>query len=248
MIRVAAASVAGTVHERLGLPCQDACVFRLVDSETLILAVADGAGSASQAEEGAALAAQVAAETLAGCPLPPMADETRWRSLLGRAVMEARYALDRRAQETGIAVREFAATLILAAARREGVAAAQTGDGALIVRDAQGDLHTLIAPQMGEYYNETRFLTSVESVAEVETALLPKPVTHLAAFSDGFQHLALKLPEGTPHPPLFTPLFQFVAHIESLEEGATQLEAFLRSPRLRDRAEDDITLLLAALD
>ena len=28
-------------------------------------------------------------------------------------------------------------------------------------------------------------------------------------FSDGLQRLALKLPEGTPHAPFFTPLFRF---------------------------------------
>jgi hypothetical protein len=52
-------SVQGTAHERAGQPCQDSCLARLRRSgqgPVLILACADGAGSASHADLGARLA------------------------------------------------------------------------------------------------------------------------------------------------------------------------------------------------
>ena len=37
------------------------------------------------------------------------------------------------------------------------------------------------------------------------------PINGVALFSDGLQMLALKIPGGTPHPPFFTPLLNFLA-------------------------------------
>src|ERR1043165_496946 len=57
------ASVKGTSHARTGAPCQDVTACKILtnanDNETLIAVVSDGAGSASRAETGAALACQL---------------------------------------------------------------------------------------------------------------------------------------------------------------------------------------------
>ena len=70
---------------------------------------------------------------------------------------------------------------------------------------------------------------------------------HIAILSDGLQMLALKIPEYMPHAPFFSPLFRFVAEVTDETEAKEQLEAFLRSPRVRKRTDDDLTLLLATL-
>src|SRR5688572_12200023 len=62
--RPVAASVRGRGHEQRSQPCQDACGVILTGDGVLIAAVADGAGSAARAEEGSALAVEVALEAL----------------------------------------------------------------------------------------------------------------------------------------------------------------------------------------
>jgi serine/threonine protein phosphatase PrpC len=101
--RVAAASVCGTSHAKIGKPCQDTYRWAVLPEGTLVAAVADGAGSAAHAEVGAARAAQTAVDTLrarlAQLPLPQ--DDTGWRTLLSETMEAARTALDTDARATG---------------------------------------------------------------------------------------------------------------------------------------------------
>lgn len=101
-------------------------------------------------------------------------------------------------------------------------------------------------PQNGEYLNETTFLISPDALNTVQINVWHGAPGYVAAFSDGLQMLALKMPEGTPHPPFFAPLFQFVARMTDAAAAQEQLTAFLHSPRLRERVDDDVTLLIAA--
>ena len=59
--------------------------------------------------------------------------------------------------------------------------------------------------------------------------------------------LALQMPQGTAHTPFFAPLFKFIAEAKDLDLAHQELEGFLRSPRVSDRTDDDLTLLLASL-
>src|SRR6266481_3089577 len=52
MWNVVRASVRGSSHRRSGTPCQDAVDLR-IRGETLLVAISDGAGSASHSEQGA---------------------------------------------------------------------------------------------------------------------------------------------------------------------------------------------------
>jgi hypothetical protein len=54
--RVVGAAVRGLSHERTDLPCQDAAEWRVLGDGTLLIAVADGAGSARFSDAGARLA------------------------------------------------------------------------------------------------------------------------------------------------------------------------------------------------
>ena len=69
-------------------------------------------------------------------------------------------------------------------------------------------------------------------------------MTGLALFSDGLQMLALKMPQGTPHPTFFSPLLGLLA-TTPLGQATKHLQGFLQSPRVAEKAEDDLTLLLA---
>jgi serine/threonine protein phosphatase PrpC len=248
--RVVAASVTGASHVKTAWPCQDAHQWAELPGGILVAAVADGAGTASLGDVGAALAAGTAVETigraLEASGWPSGNDEPRWRNLLVDALHAARTAVETQAAQQRAAVREFATTLILILAAPRLVAAAQIGDGALVLADGRGQPIALTRPQQGEYINETPFLVSPGALEQVQVAFWRGVPTHLAAFTDGLQSVALKLPEGTPHQPFFDPLFRFVESATDEEEARGKLIGFLASPRLRQRTDDDLTLLLAA--
>lgn len=242
--RVAAASVVGVSHEKTGQVCQDAHCWRTMPG-VLVAAVADGAGSAALGEHGAILAAQTVVETLvaqaeSGWPQT----EAEWRTLLRAAFEFTRTAVENEATARDAAVRDLATTLIALVATPTWIAVGQIGDGAVVCDHGDG-LIALSNPPSDEYINQTTFLTTPDALDTLHVTLLQGAIASLAAFSDGLQRLALKMPDGTPHPPFFAPLFRFVAAEQAPEQAGAQLAAFLRSPKITERADDDLTLLLA---
>lgn len=247
--RVAAASICGTSHAKTGQPCQDTHWWAVLPHSTLVAAVADGAGSAARAEVGAAIAVRTAVATLhARLPLVPLPHEdSGWRTLLTEAMQAARTALDAEALERAIQVRDLATTLILLAATPQIVAVIQIGDGAAVVSDHTGKILALTAPQSGEYLNETTFLVSPGAVETAQVMIWHGTPSHIALLTDGLQMLALNTPAGIPHAPFFSPLFRFVTDMTDAIVVKEKLAAFLESPRVMERTNDDLTLLLAAL-
>lgn len=244
------ASVCGSSHEKSGLPCQDRhCVEALAD-DVLLIAVADGAGAAAYAEEGATLAVQAAVNCLSfNCErLRSGGDDAEWEAVLRMAVEEAREAVLAAATKRETEARQFASTLIVVIARADVVACTQVGDGGVVVWGSDGQLIALTIPQSGEYLNETTFLTSDDALETLQSLVWRGPVTGLAAFSDGLQMLCLKLPEGIPHAPFFAPLFRFAESGRDANETRAQLENFLRSTKIRQFTDDDLTLVLAIPD
>jgi len=239
--RVVAASVQGSRHERLGQPCQDAYAYEATPSGALIVAVADGAGSARYAQQGAQSAVQAVREFLRTTDCLTKGGLDKWRAIATQAIEAARRAIAEQAQQGEATVSDFATTLIGVVATPHAVATVQIGDGAVVLEDAQGQLHLLTHTRLGEYLNETVFITSEGALQHARFEYWEGEATHLAIFTDGLELLALQLPDATPYPPFFQPLFRFV---DSPESSPAQLEAFLRSERVRARTDDDLTLVL----
>lgn len=235
-------SVCGTSHEKSGKPCQDANCFRIFENDILIAAIADGAGSAALADIGAQTAAEAAVEFISQ---NLDRDNQDWESLLTEALRSAKATVEQAAIEYQAKPRDLATTLIVTVTTPELIAAIQVGDGAIVVEDTPNHVFALTIPQFGEYLNEATFITSPDAIETAQTQIYRNPITNLAIFSDGLQMLALKIPEGTPHAPFFEPLFRFVSEVEDREMAKIQLENFLRSPRVQERTDDDLTLLLA---
>lgn len=206
--RVVGASVAGTSHQRLGQPCQDAAGWALGPERSLIVAVADGAGSAPLGREGAQLAVSTAVEFLSSRRSLGSGDASK--DQLISALERSRSALRSDAEDRGVEVRDLATTLILLQATRHYVAALQVGDGSAVVDDCGDGVVGLTKPQAGEYINETMFITAEDAMDRAETAVHEGSPSGGAVFSDGLQMLGLKMPEGTPHAPFFNPLLRFV--------------------------------------
>jgi serine/threonine protein phosphatase PrpC len=230
------------------LPCQDAHALEILDNGNLIAALADGAGSATYAEVGASLAAARAVEVLrARLKTITLPDEEECKRFLLEAMQEAKDKIEEAAASREAQVSELATTLIILIALPDFITVAQIGDGSVVVSDEEGKLRSLTKPQSGEYINETIFLIAPGALELMQTEVYRGRVKHLAAFTDGLQRLALKLPENEPHEPFFQPLFRFIENVTEEAEAEEQLTAFLSSPRLRERTEDDLTLLLATL-
>jgi hypothetical protein len=244
---VVAASVRGTSHERTGQECQDAHQWQAAGEGLLLAAIADGAGSASLGGLGAETAARAALESLASCGGTAATGEAAWAEHLRLALVAARYAVEEQAAVRGETPRELATTLILLAATAERAVAAQIGDGAALLRTDSGELVSLTQPPSDEYINQTTFLISDDGVETAQFGAWQGKVQAVAVLTDGLQRLALRMPEGTPHAPFFAPLFRFIAETPDLSDAHEQLQVFLQSPRITERADDDLTLLLAAV-
>jgi serine/threonine protein phosphatase PrpC len=247
--RVVAASACGTGHQKAGKPCQDVQHWSQEPGGVLVATVADGASSAALGEMGATIAAWTAAATVGTYQQKTCWPEgiEAWRLCLTEAVTRARTAVEVAAEIRQVNSRELATTLILVVATSALVTVMQVGDGAVVVGDGEGNLIALTIPQGGEYANETTFLVSPNALAAAQFCLWHGTPAYLAAFSDGLQRLALKMPEGMPHAPFFQPLFQFMARVTHVHEAQAQVEAFLRSQRVSERTDDDVTLVLATL-
>ena len=243
--RVVGAAVQGTSHARLGLPCQDAQGYRQLTDGGLLIAVADGAGSARLSQFGAQSAVKAgldALETVLGLTSP--ARETAWRKTMWYAFASARSAVSRLAKEEGHRLREYATTLTMAVVHDGWLVTGQVGDGAVVVEEAGGRMFSATHPQKGEYANETHFLTQRDAHRHLSVRTYQCPVDALAVMSDGLLRLALKLPAGDPHAPFFQPLFRFAAAADGSSQA--QLAGFLESERVCARSDDDKSLVLAA--
>jgi hypothetical protein len=215
--RLLGASVVGAGHEVRGAGCDDAhAVASTRDGALLLIAVADGAGSAARGGDGARVAVQTALEH--GDP----ADAFE----AAAAALEA----------------DMATTLTVVHVGADTVTVAQVGDGAVVLR--RGDVLEVVGPvEREEFLNETVFLTSTSWRDHLRVDVVPADgVDAVAVLTDGLQLLAFELPSGRPHDPFFTPLYSYAAADDSTVE---ELSAFLASERVCARTDDDKTLVLA---
>lgn len=243
--RVTNCSVQGASHIKSNDPCQDYSEWRECDS-ILLAAVADGAGSASESLKGATIACKTSLDVLENAvrKCPPRSDED-WKKTISDAFATAREAVFAEALKIKKPVRELACTLIISAASPERAVAGQIGDGAALVANGTGELLNLTRPAETEYLNQTTFLTGDEALGSIQVSCFTGPVCSIAMFTDGLQMLALKMPDAKPHQPFFAPLLKFMAAEQDSARRVEQLQKFLTSPKLTQRADDDLTLLLA---
>jgi hypothetical protein len=240
-------SVVGAGHVRGGQVCQDAHRWRCLPGGVLVVAVADGAGSVPQAEVGSVRAVEVAITTGAdrlGDPARLAPDG--WAALLTDVFRTARQAVEQEAAARCEPPGNLASTLLLVFVTPTTIAAGQIGDGAIVARFGENDWRAITRPPATEYCNETTFLTSGPALPALQTVVQTGEVTGLAVFSDGLQMLALRMPQGEPHVPFFAPLLRFVTRVDDPARGEARLREFLQSPRVVQRTDDDLTLVLAA--
>ena len=256
------ASVQGKSHVERNTACQDAHDWQVGigtdeegagGEEWLFAAIADGAGSSERSDEGAKEAVGAALEAVTGSASSGAFEEDaeapseNLEDLLVSGVQEAISAVKELAEDEEARPSDFSSTLLLLAAGPSCAAAAQVGDGAVVYESSEGEYSLMTVPQNGEYHNQTTFITSEDAQSSIEVECVSGTPGRFALFTDGIEQVALEMSEMEPHAPFFEPLFQFSMQEDApQEELKARLESFLESPRLRNRTEDDLTLLLAS--
>lgn len=245
MWQVIGASVRGSSHVRNGTPCQDSFQFRIITDEFLVVALADGLGSAARSEVGSSLAVNAAIDVIETRlhNHHPQSEES-WVLLLQDAFGTARMTLEMHAEEDEISLRELGTTLLIAVYDPGTLAIGHLGDGAIVGMWDNGDLATVSAPERGEYANTVIPLTWPTALDRVRYDIIRTSPMSAIMMSDGVQHLALDAKDGQPYPAFFLPLFRAVREMTDPGATARDLEAFLASERMDARTDDDRTLVI----
>ncbi|MBW4609061.1 MAG: protein phosphatase 2C domain-containing protein [Hassallia sp. WJT32-NPBG1] len=246
--RVVAASVGGTSHLKNKQLCQDAHHWQILPDNVLVAAVADGAGSAVSGKVGAMVAVEAAIENISVKQFTRRTlDDEQVRSLLNDAIIAAKLAVEDEAAACDKQPQDLATTLIITIATPELAAVVQIGDGMAVAKDRMGNLLALTMPDNGEYINATTFLTSPNALDTAQMRIWREAIVNVGVLTDGLQMLALNMAVGEPHKPFFFPLFDFAANADDKGAAKEQLVTFLRSDRITQRTDDDLTLIIAAL-
>jgi hypothetical protein len=235
-------SVTGTAHHARSTPCQDAFRFRTLGTaaECLVIAVADGAGSASHSDVGATTLCDEFVRLVEARDLGTLFTREGMVALFA----EARLALIREAERLAVSPRELACTALFALIGPDGAAFGQVGDGAIVV--VRGEkLRTVFWPEPIEYVNATNFLTDEQFADFLHFETTSGPIDEVAALTDGLQRVSLDFAERAPHPPFFRPLFNELRTTTDPESLVEPFRTFLESPYLNERTDDDKTLVIA---
>jgi hypothetical protein len=245
MWRFALARARGTSHAHLEIPCQDRCACVVLPCGGIVAALADGAGSAQFAEDGAEIAVNEVIAAIAAAELGPT---TAFADLARCAAVRARDAVLAHARDQNADPRQFASTLLAIVSTDHGGGAVQIGDGVIVVNQDEGDWDWVFWPQRGEYANTTRFLTDADALEHIQVDDFSRPLSDIALISDGLESLALHYASKSVHAPFYAGLFDPLIKSDGAgrhDALSAVLETFLGSPRVSARTDDDMSIVLA---
>ncbi len=160
---------------------------------------------------------------------------------LGTWVLAGGTALGTTHAESGLPCQDSIATWVRPPGGT-GRVVAEVGDGVVAVRTSGGIVGPL-APQRGEFANETTFITTGGTLPELASASFPAgEVTAFGLSSDGMRLLiTAHATDGSPHVPFFEDVFGGV--VSGL--GSEALAHFLEAAD--DRTGDDKSLVIGVL-
>lgn len=206
--------------------------------------VADGAGSAICAEEGAELALEAAQgfwDALMHEPEFGLSDR-----LAVEIIKSIRSKIYSTAAAAGKTARDYACTFLALLSSEQGTLIFQVGDGGVVL-DVGAGLELAIAPMGGDYANMTHFATDENALDYMESRFYQGRVERAAVFSDGVQRLALNLADATPHEPFFAPFFSVLSSVtpDQRQQLEPALVRFLESDQVNERTDDDKSMAIA---
>lgn len=246
---------AGSSHITKGIPCQDAFSCGRTDCGEIVVAVADGLGSAGHSDIGAGIAVESAVETIKSLFIAdnrygiPRAALMKNRDIMKAAFSSARESLEEYADSHGCPLKQLACTLIVAFTCEGYVTTGHIGDGA-ITAEINGDIEIISSPGDSEYLNEVLPITSGTIEKNIRINENIPDVDIFAAFTDGCQRAFLEKKEGEyiPFEPFFRPFFSYAKGVSGEDEASGEVSRFLGSEMMEENSDDDKTLVIAVLE
>ncbi len=238
------ASAIGTSHVASGAECQDHCAVRLRGRgkrTALIFAVSDGAGSAERAAQASKLSAERLVSEIYAMRTPPREVTAGHVEAIYELIRDE---LVREAEKAGLPKRELSATLLGGCVTQDFGWFCQVGDGAIVASQVNS-YSPITWPSSGEFVNSTTFLVSDGWRDDLQFKTRGGPFDAVAAFSDGLQELILVASDQSVHRGFFDPLFAAIRKTPNASLLSEPLRAFLGSPQINARTDDDKTLVLA---
>ena len=250
--KTAYASVIGTSHMRLGMPCQDASLSRVVQtidgSEVLFAVASDGASSAWHAEAGAKLAVLSFFEEFGLRAANDSGLITFTRGAIESWIRRFQHEVAERSRMANMEMREFSCTFLAAIAGPRSAVCVQVGDGAIIgLTGAITDDVWITWPQKGKSRNSTFFLTGDDVFERTVVNVVPQPLQEVAVFTDGLENLFLDPCARTVRFRVLQPIFETVRGHEPASDGGQSPEIvnLLTSNIVNKSTDDDKSLVIA---
>jgi len=214
----------------------------------LVAVVCDGAGSATRAEQGAAMfsssfgsLAKTWIEKQDGLSGLDQSTILEW-------VQQCLHLIETDAQEAGMQKRDYACTFLAALVGAEDAYFLQIGDGGIVIADAQNiaEYFWIFWPQKGQYHNTTNFITDDDCMDNLQFEYCPIALKDIALFSDGIENIALKFDTSEAYQPFFKNLFGTLRHDNASDLFSDAITVFLNSDKVNERTDDDKTLIIAS--
>lgn len=219
-----------------------------MNGEVLWAIISDGAGSAKFGELGAEIVCNGYANRIERWLTGREGHVTELDlSVITKWVERVRRELDHFAKHNNAHPRDYACTLLGIIVGSGCTVCFQIGDGGIVLGYGDEEYDVVFWPENGEYVNTTHFFTDQAVAENLHVKTLAYTPQHVALFTDGIQRLALHFATQSVFVPFFAPMFKRLS-AEPLGRAAhlePQLQAFLNSPRVNERTDDDKTLVLA---
>ncbi|MFI5906476.1 protein phosphatase 2C domain-containing protein [Dactylosporangium sp. NPDC051541] len=258
--RVAGVSVPGPRHAAIAVANQDSWLYRAVNADVFVLAVADGAGSRPRSAVGSRLAVE-AAFTSACAVLPPQRPGTGpvWAELAERWAGACRAAFTQAVEAVagplstdgaaGLGAEDFATTLLAVLACPPWYCYLTVGDCFLVVHRRPGGAHLVVPPPIADPPGVTTFLTSPDAAAQLSCGVIDEPrLAGLALCSDGLIQATLDIARRADGAMCYLAPPDFAGFFEALADDRRtplDLAAGLASPDYAATSGDDMTMVLA---
>lgn len=242
---VAAGTVQGPLHEKTGRPGADAFFYGTAKSGTIVIAVADGLGSAVFGNIGANISVTESVNFLIGRLNNEKTQKLPTPGTLKKATERTRTTLEKYADMHSYSIHDLATTLMIIAINDGTIISAHIGDGAIIGATEEG-LIFISDPDHGEYLNEIVPLTSNDWKASLRIHKPSDTFSAVAVFTDGCEGASLEKKDriNIPLPGFFYPLFSYMKDNKDKNKVSDDITKFLQSEKMKNSSEDDKTLAI----
>lgn len=165
MLKSVQCAVQGRGHEKNGIPCQDK-TFAMEENGVSVVALADGAGSASFSHLGADCVTRTICREMVE-HFDRFYEATDPSALRQEVLQTLLSALNLTAEEQGCDLSELASTLLMVAVKDSRYLMLHLGDG-VIGYLRHGELYVASHPTNGEFANVTYFVTSPDAASRMK--------------------------------------------------------------------------------